>query len=107
LILDIIQGIFAALFAMAGTMKSMQPINKLLKSGITWAGRFPTATVRLLGVSELLGAIVLILPLLFTIIPVHKPLAATGRAFVQLLAIFHHAKYKEGKAIVFNNVLLP
>lgn len=105
-ILWIIQGILAAMFAMAGTMKSTQPIDKLLKSGVTWADRFPLATVRLIGASELLGALGLILPWLLNIAPVLTPVAAIGLAFVQLLAIFHHAKHKEGKAIVFNIVLL-
>jgi len=102
----IVQGILAAMFAMAGIMKSTQPIDKLLKSGVTWADRFPLTTVRIIGVSELLGALGLILPLLLNIAPMLTPIAALALAFVQLLAIFHHAKHKENKAIVFNMVLL-
>ncbi len=105
-ILWITQGILAAMFAMAGTMKSTQPIDKLLKSGVTWADRFPLTTVRMIGVSELLGALGLILPWLLNIVPILTPVAASGLALVQLFAIFHHAKHKEGKAIVFNIVLL-
>lgn len=106
LALWIAQGILAAMFAMAGVMKSTQPIDKLLKSGVTWTDRFPLTTVRTIGISELLGAIGLILPWLLNIVPVLTPLAATGLALLQLLAIFHHAKHKESKAIVFNVVLL-
>lgn len=102
----ITQGILAAMFAMAGVMKSTQPIDKLLKSGITWADRFSLSTVRLIGFSELLGAIGIILPWLLTIVPVLTPVAASGLAVVQFLAIFHHAKHKESKAIIFNIVLL-
>ncbi len=102
----ITQGILAAMFAMAGVMKSTQPIDKLLKSGITWVDRFPLTTVRIIGVSELLGAFGLVLPWLLNIVPVLTPIAAAALAFVQLLAIFHHAKHKEGKAILFNIVLL-
>lgn len=102
----ITQGILAAMFAMAGVMKSTQPIDKLLKSGVTWADRFPLTTVRTIGLSELLGALGLILPLLLNIAPVLTPIAASALAFVQLMAIFHHAKHKESKAIVFNIVLL-
>lgn len=102
----ITQGILAAMFAMAGIMKSTQPIDKLLKSGVTWADRFPLSTVRIIGSSELLGALGLILPWLLNIIPVLTPVAASALAFIQLLAIFHHAKHKESKAIVFNIVLL-
>jgi uncharacterized protein with PQ loop repeat len=105
-ILWIIQGILAAMFAMAGTMKSTQPIDKLLKSGVTWADRFPLTALRLIGVCELLGALGLILPWLLNIVPVLTPVAATALAFLQLLAIFHHVKHKEGKAVAFNIVLL-
>lgn len=102
----IIQGILAAMFGMAGVMKSTQPIDKLVKSGVTWADRFPVTTVRIIGASELLGALGLILPWLLNIAPVLTPVAAAALAAVQVLAIAHHAKYKEGKAIVFNIVLL-
>ena len=102
----IVQGILAAMFAMAGVMKSTQPIDKLLKSGVTWADRFPLTNIRIIGASELIGALGLILPWLLHIVPVLTPVAASALAFVQLMAIFHHAKHKETKAIVFNIVLI-
>ncbi len=102
----IAQGILAAMFLMAGVMKSTQPIDKLLKSGVTWADRFPLTTIRIIGLSELLGALGLILPWLLNILPGLTPVAASALAFIQLMAIFHHAKHKESKAIVFNFVLL-
>lgn len=101
----ITQGILAAMFAMAGLMKSTQPIDKLVES-VTWADRFPFTTVRLIGTVELLGALGLILPWLLNIVPVLTPIAATALALVMVLAIVHHAKHKESKAIVFNIVLL-
>jgi putative oxidoreductase len=101
----IVQGILAAMFAMAGIMKSTQPIDKLVKT-ISWADRFSVSTVRFIGLSELLGAIGIIIPWALNILPVLTPLAATGLALIQLLAIFHHAKRKEGKTIAFNLVLL-
>ena len=101
----ITQGILAAMFAMAGVMKSSQPIDKLVKS-VTWADRFPLSTVRLIGVAEFLGALGLILPWLLNIVPILTPIAASGLALVQFLAIFHHAKHKESKAIVFNIIIL-
>jgi len=56
--------------------------------------------------AELLGASGLILPWFLHIVPVLTPVAASGLAFMQLVAIFHHAKHKESKAIVFNFALL-
>jgi uncharacterized membrane protein YphA (DoxX/SURF4 family) len=101
----IIQGILAAMFLMAGIMKSTQPIDKLVKT-VTWADRFPVTTVRLIGTVEFLAALGLILPWLLNIVPLLTPIAASGLALVMVLAIFHHAKHKESKAIVFNIVLL-
>ncbi len=101
----VIQGILAAMFLMAGVSKSTQPIPRLVKT-VTWADRFPVSTVRFVGIVELLAAIGLILPWALNMLPVLTPLAATGIAVVMLLAIIHHVKYKETKAIGFNAVLL-
>ena len=102
----IIQGILATMFTMSGLMKSPQPIDKLLKSGINWADRFPLSTVRFIGISQLLGAIGLILPMLLGFSPILTPLAAAGLALIMLLAIFHHLKFKEYKAIITNVVIM-
>ena len=66
----IAQGILAVMFAMAGVMKSTQPIDKLVKSGLNWVERVPVSTVRFIGLSELLGAVGLILPWVFGILPI-------------------------------------
>lgn len=100
----ICQGILAAMFAMAGIMKSTQPVEKLT-ARMAWAGRFSSPTVRFVGIAELLGAIGLILPWALNILPILTPLAAAGIALIQLLAIIHHAQHKEMKEIVFNVVL--
>ena len=96
----IAQGILAVMFAMAGVMKSTQPIDKLVKSG-----RVPVSTVRFIGLSELLGAVGLILPWVFGILPILTPIAAIGLAVIMVLAAVHHLKHKESKAVVFNTVL--
>ena len=101
----IAQGILAAMFAMAGVMKSTQPIEKLMKSGLNWVERVPVSTVRIIGLSELLGAIGLILPLALGILPILTPIAAVGLAVIMILAVVHHLKHKENKAIVFNAFL--
>lgn len=101
----IVQGILAAMFAMAGVKKSTQPIDKLMKSGLNWTERFPVSTIRIIGLSELLGAIGLILPLALDFLPILTPVAAVGLAIIMILAAIHHLKHKESKAIVFNAVL--
>ena len=102
----IIQGILAAMFGMSGVMKSTQSIEKLLKGGVTWADRFPISTVRFIGITELLAALGLILPWALNILPVLTPIAASGLVVIMIGAIAHHAKHKEGKAIMFNVVML-
>ena len=106
IVIWLVSGILAGMFGMAGLMKSFQPIDKLLKSGITWVDRFPATTVRLVGISEVLGAIGLILPWAIHIVPVLTPAAALGLALIMLLAIFHHIKHKESTAIILNLTLL-
>jgi hypothetical protein len=101
----IVQGFLAAIFLIAGAMKATQPIEKLVKS-ITWTGRFELSTIRFIGITEILGAIGIIIPWALNILPVLTPVAATGLALIQFLAILHHAEHKEGKAIVINIILL-
>lgn len=100
----IIQGILASLFVTAGVMKTTQPIPKLVRS-VNWVDRFPVETVRVIGISELLAAIGLILPWAMDIAPILTPVAAGALASGQFLAIFHHSRYREGKAIAFNIIL--
>jgi uncharacterized membrane protein YphA (DoxX/SURF4 family) len=101
----ITQGILALIYSMAGAMKVSQPIDKLVKT-VSWADRFPLTTVRFIGTVELLGAIGLIIPWALEIVPLFTPVAASGLALIMVLAIFHHAKHKEPKAIAINITLL-
>jgi len=65
------------------------------------------AFVRFVGISELLGALGLILPLVTGILPWLTVLAATGLTIIQALAIFsEHLPKKEYNVIPVNIVLL-
>jgi uncharacterized membrane protein YphA (DoxX/SURF4 family) len=89
ILLWIAQVILAVMFFMAGVMKTTQPIEKLATQ-LPWATQIPAALVRFIGISELLGAIGVILPALLRIKPGLTPLAALGFAFVMLFAsVFH------------------
>jgi uncharacterized membrane protein YphA (DoxX/SURF4 family) len=105
-VLWIVQGILAAIFLMAGIMKATQPVEKLVKSGLNWVERVPFTQVRFIGISELLGGIGLILPWALNLFPVLTPVAATALALVMVMAAFHHLRFNEGKAIIFNTILL-
>ena len=77
----IIQGILALMFFMAGFMKSTQPKEKLVTS-LPWASDFNILTIRFIGISELLGAIGIVVPEYTGILPILTPIAALGLILV-------------------------
>lgn len=101
----IVSGVLAAAYLTAGIMKTFTPKEKL-QTSLPWAEDFSPATIKVIGISEALGAIGLILPWLTGIAPVLTPIAAAGLVIVQLLAIIVHIRRGETKVIVFNAVLL-
>jgi len=101
----IVQGLLAALYLMAGTLKTFQTAKA--KEQLPWAKNRSDGFVRFVGTSELLGALGLILPLVTGVLPWLTVLAATGLTVIQLLAIFSvHLPKKEYNIIPVNAVLL-
>jgi uncharacterized membrane protein YphA (DoxX/SURF4 family) len=101
----IAQGLLAAMYLMAGVMKTFQTAKA--KEQLPWAKERSDGFVRFVGASELLGALGLILPLVTGILPWLTPLAAIGLIIIQLLAIFtEHLPKKEYNVIPINVVLL-
>jgi uncharacterized membrane protein YphA (DoxX/SURF4 family) len=101
----IVQGLLAVMFGMAGVMKTFQ--TSKAKEQMPWAKNRSDGFIRFVGISELLGAIGLILPLLTGILPWLTLLAAIGLTLIQLLAIFaEHLPKKEYNIIPVNIVLL-
>ena len=70
-----------------------------------WVNDFPLGVVRLVGISELLGAIGLVLPWALHIEPILTPIAASGLVLVMVLAAIYHAFKGEYKGIAINFVL--
>jgi uncharacterized membrane protein YphA (DoxX/SURF4 family) len=95
------QVVLAAMFGMAGVMKSTAPISELAAQ-MGWPGVLPPALVRFIGVSELAGAIGLVLPAATRIRPQLTPLAAAGLALVMVLAALFHVARAEWGALPFN-----
>ncbi len=101
----IAQGLLAAMYLMAGVIKTFQTAKA--KEQMPWAKERSDGFVRFVGISELLGALGLILPLVTGILPWLTPLAAIGLIIIQLLAIFtEHLPRKEYNVIPVNVVLL-
>ena len=101
----IAQGLLAVMFGMAGVMKTFQTAKA--KEQMSWAKNRSDEFVRFVGISELLGALGLILPLVTGILPSLTVLAAIGLILIQLLAIFtEHLPKKEYNIIPVNIVLI-
>ncbi|MCO6004026.1 DoxX family protein [Actinoallomurus purpureus] len=100
----IVQAILAAMFAMSGLGKVLQSKDKL-------AGKYPwmqdvsQSTVRFIGVTELLGAIGLIVPAATGIAPVLTPIAWTGLAVIVVLGAAMHIRRKEPSGVAVTAVL--
>ena len=107
IVLWIVQGLLAALYLMAGSMKAFQPSKVRENPQMTWALGKADHYIRFIGTAELLGALGLILPLATGILPWLTPLAAVGLALIQALAISTvHFPRKEYNIIPVNIVLL-
>ncbi len=99
------QILLLGMYGMAGAMKTFQTAKA--KEMLPWAKDRSDTFVRFVGISELLGALGLILPLLTGILAWLTPTAAIGLTVIQLLAIFtEHLPKKEYQVIPMNIVLL-
>ena len=89
IILWILQILLALVYLNAGFLKTFKSIQEIAPS-IFWAPSVPEPLVRFIGISELLGAIGLVLPGAIKIGPQLTTLAAGGLTLIMLLAnIFH------------------
>jgi uncharacterized membrane protein YphA (DoxX/SURF4 family) len=100
-----VASVLAGMFLLAGTMKSTQPRENLIRQ-LPWVEDVPQPLVRLIGVAEFAAALGLILPAAFDVVPILTPLAATGLAVMMVLAAGLHVRRKEPQAIALNAVLL-
>jgi putative oxidoreductase len=91
----ILQGLLALAFGVAGFMKTTAPIEQLALNGMSFVNHYGVGMVRFIGISELLGAIGLILPAALRIKPILTPLAAVGFAIIMILATFYHLSQSE------------
>src|SRR4051794_22719727 len=78
----VVQGLLAAVFLFAGSMKLIMPIEAM-KGPVDIPGWF----IRFIGVVEVLGAIGLIVPALTRIQPRLTPLAAAGLVIIMIGAV--------------------
>jgi uncharacterized membrane protein YphA (DoxX/SURF4 family) len=94
----------AVVFFITGAGKLFLPMENLYAL-IPWTKDFNSLPVRLIGFSEIIGSLGLILPSLLRIKPLLTPLAATGIAVVMLLAIFFNISMGETSVLGINIIL--
>lgn len=78
-VLWLVQGVLAVLFAFAGAMKLITPVEVL-----SVMSPFPGEFIRFIGVCEVLGALGLILPYALRILPGLTALAAAGLVVIMI-----------------------
>jgi hypothetical protein len=89
----IIQGLLAIIFSLSGIIVYLWR-NKL-KSKLSWLAEYSPQMVAFICVSKIIGAIGLILPMYFNLLPVLTPIAAIGLAIIMSLAMTYHLRRKE------------
>jgi len=98
-VLWILQGILALMFAVAGFTKVSQPKEKL-QTAMSWVEDFSPGFVKMIGALEILGAIGLVVPWITGIAPILTPLAATGLVALMIGAAVTHTRRKEPQPVV-------
>ncbi len=88
-------------FAMlgAGSMKVVRSKEQLAPK-MTWVEDFSAGAIRLIGLSEILGGLGVVLPTATGILPFLTPVAAVGLTILMLGAVYTHVRRKEsGQAV--------
>ena len=76
----------------SGLFKTIMPEDKLIKSGQTGVQGLSAATIKFIGISEILIALGLVLPWYLNISPVLTPFSAVCFAVIMVLANRAHTK---------------
>ena len=106
-ILWIVQFLLAFAFGMAGMMKAVQYEKMAADTEkMGWVNDFTAQQVKTIGVLEMMGAVGLILPMVFDILPWLTPLAATGLVFTMIGAAMTHYRRNESPQMMMNIMLL-
>jgi putative oxidoreductase len=100
----ILQALLSVPFIMGGLMKLATPIEELTAQ-MPWITPSLEWLIRFIGVSELLGAVGLIVPSLTRIRPFLTVWAAVGLAVIMVLAFFFHLSRNEYTALPVNVAL--
>ena len=95
----------AIMFLMSGSMKLLQPKEKLAEK-MGWADDFNPSTIKIIAVLEILGSLGLIIPAVTGVLTIITPLAAAGLALTMLGAMRTHIRRHEYHMLIINGFLL-
>ena len=104
ILLWILQFFLAFSFGYSGVMKATQSRERLVSIGQTGVEHISYSLIRFIGISEVLGAVGILLPWWLTIFPVLTPVTAVCFAVIMVLAVPIHYKRHEMKAVGINTV---
>ncbi|QHT68942.1 DoxX family protein [Rhodocytophaga rosea] len=102
IMLWVCQLFLALLFSYSGLMKSTQARERLVSIGQTGVDGLSYPLIRFIGITEILGALGIIVPWATHILPLLTPLAALGFSLIMVFAAPIHMKRKEFPAAIFN-----
>jgi len=100
----IIQVLLAAFFLTVGTIKVVLPKVKLGKV-FEWIDDFSENRIKMIGSFEILGALGLFVPGIYSVSSLIIPLSATGLAIIMVLASIVHYKRNEKSDLTINIVI--
>ncbi|MFM7629877.1 MAG: DoxX family protein [Algoriphagus sp.] len=95
ILLWIVQGVLALAFGTIGINKLTTSEADLIQQSGELIEKYGVGLIRFIGISEVLGALGLILPAALRILPVLTPLASLGLAMIMVLATALHASKGE------------
>jgi len=97
-IIWVVQCLSATIFSIAGLLKLVTP-KEILEEKIGWVKDYPDSTVRIIGLSEFIGALGLVVPMALDVFPILTPIAAVYLIIIMQLGTRAHLLRKEYKKI--------
>jgi uncharacterized membrane protein YphA (DoxX/SURF4 family) len=101
----ILQSLIAAVFLYSGVQKSIYSEHILVARGQTGVEGLSAGLIRFIGISEILGAIGIIVPMLIHILPILTTISATCLAVIMIPAAITHHRRHEPKNVLTNCVV--
>lgn len=105
-LLWVIKGILAFIFLVAGVSKVIQTRERVIASAGKWAEDFTDIQVKVIGIFEVILAVLLVVPKLMGHGYFLTSIAAFGLAFVMIGAAYTHFRRKEYTFLAINIVFM-